>query len=212
MGQDLAGSLSPDEQERASRFRFPVDRQRFVLGRGLLRHLTGRYLGLEPAALLFEYTPYGKPFLRRPIEFNIAHSGEQIVVAFSAEHRVGVDIERTDPTIDVLEIATGFFSAREVAAIQSVRGDQRLRAFFRCWALKEAFLKALGDGLSRPLGDFDVAIGQNESPAVTRVSWDPPAPSHWHLTSIDIDPAYMAAVCVEASDCQVVLRSAAEAY
>lgn len=208
----LEASLSGDERQRAARYRFPEDRQEFVLGRGLLRHLAGRYLALPPNSLRFGYASHGKPYLPAPIEFNIAHSGDRIVIAFGCVgRRLGVDIEKVDSQIEPLEIATGFFSKREVDTLQSLASDERRQAFFRCWVRKEAFLKALGDGLSRPLGDFDVAILEGEPPAVLRVAWDAPAPSRWHIHSLDIAPGYMGALCVEDAGCRIQMRNALEA-
>ncbi|HEX5322497.1 MAG TPA: 4'-phosphopantetheinyl transferase superfamily protein [Capsulimonadaceae bacterium] len=204
--------LSDDERCRADRFHFEKDRTPYVLGRGFLRHIAGLYLGQSPQSLRFQYGEFGKPALEGNLHFNVSHSGERALMAFGRGRRLGVDIEKIDWKIDVLEIATGFFSDREVADLRLLEGRDRQRAFFRCWARKEAFLKGLGDGLSQPLSDFDVSIRDVEPAGLTRVAWDPAAPQRWQIRELDIDPDYMSAVAVEGFGWEPRIRHAREAF
>lgn len=206
----LRGVLSEDERLRADRYKFPRDQHHFILARGLLRHIAALYLGHSASSLEFHYNAYGKPLLDAPLAFNVSHSGERVLLAFGAGFRLGVDIERINPEIDVLELATGFFSESEVHALRSLEGTERQRAFFRCWARKEAFLKGLGDGLSLPLTDFDVTVHLSDPPALKRVKWDHEAVRRWRLQDLDIDPGYMATVAVENEAFEIQLRHASE--
>jgi 4'-phosphopantetheinyl transferase len=203
--------LSDDERHRASRYKFASDRQKFVLARGFLRRVAGLYLGQLPSSLEFQYSPHGKPYLAAPLAFNVSHSGEIALLAFGAGNRLGVDIERIKWDMDVLEIADGFFSESEVLTLRSLEGDERQKAFFRCWARKEAFLKGLGDGLSLPLRDFDVTVLSSDPPKLLRVAWDNEAPSRWRLKDVSIDSGYMATVAMEGKSFEMRLRHAREA-
>src|SRR5438093_1400714 len=91
-------TLAQDELERASRFVFPRDRDRFIAGRGILRAILGRYIYRPPGSIEFAYDPQGKPRLRlnqndQPIRFNVSHSYGLALYAFSCEREIGIDIE-----------------------------------------------------------------------------------------------------------------------
>ena len=167
----LPGYLSPDERERADRFVFARDRDRFVAGRAFLRLLLAQYLGCEPRALRFRYGPNGKPALadeRSDLHFNLAHSGALAVCALARGSELGVDLERLRPIRDAEGVVRSAFSPREVARLESLPETARLRAFYEGWTRKEAFLKALGHGLARPLDSFDVTLGPGEPPRLLR--------------------------------------------
>src|SRR5262245_57154471 len=152
--------LSPEEHQRASRFRFPRDRQRFVTGRAWLRMLLGSYLNLAPQSLSFSYTEHGKPSLNgqyamRNLLFNISHSHQAVLFGLTIGHAIGVDVERVRYDFEVASIAKRFFSSVEQKAFFSFPSTQQHRAFFDCWTRKEAYVKAVGEGLSHPLHQFD---------------------------------------------------------
>jgi 4'-phosphopantetheinyl transferase len=154
--------LAPDELARANRFAFARDRTRFIAARGALRFILAQYSDIAPRWIRFEYGPQGKPALARDnddsIYFNMTHSSEWALVAVSGEAPVGIDIERVQSEIDVMDIASHFFSPAERATLARIREDRRLAAFFKCWTSKEAYIKALGQGLSIPLQEFDVCV------------------------------------------------------
>jgi len=159
----LRETLAPDEKARASRFAFPRDRDHFTAGRGVLRDLLSRYLGQPPAAAVFEYGPRAKPALRSvhsglPLRFNLSHSHGLALYAFTYGREVGIDLEliRTDFGGDAL--AQRYFSKREVAELLALPPGLRPMSFFVCWTQKEAFVKALGEGLQIPLDSFDVPL------------------------------------------------------
>ena len=115
--------LADDERARAARFHFPRDRARFVVGRGLLRALLGRYLAADPAHLRFRYSIHEKPALvGGGPSFNLAHSGATALFAFSPSFEVGVDVELVRPEFEGDRIAERFFSAVEIEALQALRG------------------------------------------------------------------------------------------
>ena len=204
--------LSPDERERADRFAFPELRRRFVVGRGRLRSLLGRYTGVPAAELRFRYGPRGKPALDAPsrpdsVRFNVSDSHELALVAVARGRELGVDVEWTGRAIpDAEQVAERFFSPVERAALRALPPPLRLAAFYACWTRKEAFVKALGDGLALPLDAFDVSLAP-DGPAALLAGRGPAAGlDRWELRALDAGPGYAAALVIEGSGCRVVLR------
>lgn len=162
-------TLSQDEKDRAARFRFAPHRQNYVLGRAILRILIGRYLSIRPAAVTFSYGANGKPALldsSSPIRFNSSHSGNTALYAFTQNGELGVDIEQIRPVEYIEEIADRFFCREEARELRSLPPSQRLTAFFRCWTRKEAYVKAVGGGLSIRLDSFRVTLLPRDRPAL----------------------------------------------
>lgn len=154
--------LSADELERAQRFRFSVDSRRFVIARATLRKILGRYLQTPPELLRFEYTENGKPRLAKPpmdVRFNASRSGERALIACTRGGEVGIDIEWLHRDLEIDELARRFFTVAENEKLQTFPADHRHQAFLRCWTCKEAFVKAVGKGLSLGLDTFDVSVG-----------------------------------------------------
>jgi 4'-phosphopantetheinyl transferase len=151
--------LTTDEL-RAGRFHFSHLRESFVIAHGALRCLLGRYLGLHSGSLRFSYGSKGKPALEAGahIQFNMTHSGSLAAIAITAESQIGLDLEQVRPLSDMQQIAAHFFCSEEAAEIMSLPPSERERAFFRCWTRKEAYIKAIGDGLSAPLDGFRVTV------------------------------------------------------
>jgi 4'-phosphopantetheinyl transferase len=195
----LAEVLSPDERERAARFLADRDRRRFVVGRGVLRTTLGRYTGIAPDALQFRYGTHGKPALAgarwHDLNFNVSHSKDTTLYAVALRRRVGIDIEHVRSDIETDEIATRFFSVREAATLRALPTEQRLRAFFRIWTRKEAFLKGKNDGLSVSLGDFDVSCDEH-----ARLLSSSLGASNWSLRELFANDDQVAAIAVEGTD------------
>ena len=182
-GRDL---LTPDEIARASRFYFEDDRRRFVSCRVALRILLGRYLETSPAEIRFHYEKHGRPEIAFPqdtggLRFNVSDSGDLALIAIGAGRAIGVDLEKIRHLPDLLELARGFFSAREVAAILAVSEDKRHDAFFACWTRKEAFLKATGMGLMYPLSAFSVSVDPDGPAELLEVGEDGNAAGQWSI-------------------------------
>ena len=206
---DLLGqALASDERARAERFHFERDRRRFIAARGQLRMILSRYTGVHPRALVFAYGARGKPSLKEAPDatwprFNLTHSGELALVAVAQDRNVGVDVEEIHSIHALERIAQQFFSPRENAQLLAVPKARRLEAFFRCWTLKEAYLKATGDGLWRPTDTFDVALHQlRESKRLQKsrllsVADDSQEASRWSLITLAPEPGYVGALAVE---------------
>ncbi|MGH9558287.1 MAG: 4'-phosphopantetheinyl transferase family protein [Bryobacteraceae bacterium] len=165
----LKPTLSADERDRASRFRFDPDREAFIAVRGSLRLLLARYLGRSAAGIVFEYGPRGKPHCpnQADIAFNLSSSGGIALFAFARGCEPGIDLERVRAIPELLDVAKRFFSPGEVAELAALPEDRRERVFFHCWTRQEARVKATGEGLATPedggcpwnLCNFDPAGG-----------------------------------------------------
>jgi len=197
--------LSPDERERAARFRFDVHRRRYVVGRGALRRLLGRELGLPPEAVAFDYGPRGKPFLaarhaRPDLQFNLSNSEDLALVGFLHGREVGVDVEFLKPMPDAEEIGERFFSIPEREVLKRVSRAEKEIAFFNAWTRKEAYLKAVGEGLAVALDSFDVTLAPGEPARMLALNGDPAAAERWFYLHLDPEPRYVGAVAIELAE------------
>lgn len=156
--------LSEEELIRTNRFRFETDRRTHIVSRGLLKRLLGVYLNIDPPLVRIAYNAFGKPSLTRGIRnrqlhFNLAHSGEFVLFGFTQHQELGVDLELLRASDGYMRsIANRFFAADERAMLNSVRKPELSRAFFRIWTRKEAYVKAIGQGVSYPFETFDVTF------------------------------------------------------
>jgi len=195
------GILSSDEAKRAARFLFDKDRRRFVLCRSTLRVLLGRYLNAGPESLQFRYNPFGKPELagphNLPLRFNVSHSESWALIAVTVQHRIGVDLERLRPIENIDSLARLCLSDHELTEYRGLPTDQRSLAFFQAWTRKEAFFKACGAGLSRPLHDCEVTFVPGEPARLLRVADDETPAAGWSLTALEPAAGYVGAVAVD---------------
>lgn len=194
--------LSPDEQTRAARFHFARDRRRFASTRAVLRTLLSAYLGSEPQKVTFAYAGRGKPSLKsqnsaESMEFNVSHSADVALLAFARGRRLGVDVEQIRDNLDPLAIARRYFSAPEQSQLAALAPDERYAGFFRCWTRKEAYIKALGDGLSLPLDSFDVSLKARDQNALLGCRIDGTDITMWRLEDIEVGKGYASALCVQ---------------
>lgn len=206
--QDVRDVLSGDELDRAGRFHFERDRDRFAVGRATLRHLLAGYVGRVAGEIRFSYSPYGKPRLsgRNLISFNVSHSADRAVFAIAPGVPVGVDIEVLDSKQSDELVARQFFSRREVGEFLALPAEARPRTFLTCWTRKEAYIKARGEGLSLPLQDFDVSLTPGVAPALRRTAWSATEPAEWLLFDLTAAcPGCVAALAVQSDAADVHL-------
>jgi len=175
----LITTLSPDERTRAAQFRGARLRDRFVAAHAALRAVLARHVGRDPRDLTFVEESRGKLRLAGDeVRFNLSRSSDLAVVAVTRDHDVGVDLERVRLDIPALSVADGFFAPEERRRLRDVAGGPRARAFFDLWTRKEAYLKAVGAGITDGLADcpradcavlpFQVAPGYAAAVAVRR--------------------------------------------
>ncbi|MCB9422359.1 MAG: 4'-phosphopantetheinyl transferase superfamily protein [Ardenticatenaceae bacterium] len=196
--------LAADEQARANRFHFARDKNRYVVARAVLRLLIGRYLSRPPEQISFTYSEYDKPSIPgQRLQFNVSHSGGLALIAFCLDAEVGIDVEQKRPLIDADQIAERFFSAAEVAVFKSLPQEQRVEAFFNCWTRKEAYIKAIGEGLSCPLDVFDVTLAPGEPAWLLRIRGSEAAAAEWSLFSLEPAEGFGAAVAIPGRNWQL---------
>lgn len=203
----LEKTISASEQKRAARFHFWKHRRRFVAGRGILRVLLGQYLGQPPSEIVFSYSKYQKPFIiEKNLEFNLSHSGGCALYAFCLASAVGVDLEKIRPITDAEGIARRFFSPSEYERFVILPNTTKHQAFFSCWTRKEAFIKALGEGLSYPLADFDVSFADGQPVRLNSIRGSEEAARDWTLKSLSPLEGFAAALAVQGQGWTVIQR------
>jgi 4'-phosphopantetheinyl transferase len=188
----VPGRLSAAERERAGRFLFDRDRTLFIHHHAALRAILSGYTEVVPEKLPLAVEEKGKPVLEPPLNewrFNLSHSGSAALVAVARGRQVGVDIERIRPRAAAGAIARRFFAAAECEALGALPEAAREAAFFSCWARKEAFIKGIGEGLSRGLGSFAVGVDPAD-PGPWRVEG-------WTVLALPAPPGYAGALAVE---------------
>lgn len=195
----LSHLLSHDEIDRADRFLFPQDRRRFIVRRAALRQIIADEIAAPAEHLRFAADPeFGRPFLAQPggsgLAFSSSHSQDLALIGVGASGRFGVDIERVRPINDFTDVALRFFASDEAAAIGNADDGGALDRFYRTWVLKEAFVKALGQGLSHPLDSFSVAIDDAPPRLLSAAIADVEA---WHFRLFEPAPGWIAAIAVE---------------
>jgi 4'-phosphopantetheinyl transferase len=199
---DLEVTLSGTERDRARRFHFTKHRLAYVFAHAVLRDILSHYLHFCPPDIRFCENLFGKPSLVQTgsggtLEFNLSHAGSLVLVALSGGRRIGVDVEEIRAVDDFSVIAESHFTPPECAFIFGHGPADREPAFFRCWTRKEAYIKAVGKGLSIALNSFDTLIASGQSGRRIAGGPDRPDVANWWLADLDVPNNYMAAVAVE---------------
>ena len=193
--------LSEEERERADRLHFIHHQRRFVLSHGVLRWLLGHYLKLPPESIKYSYGLKGKPHsadAKHRVDFNMSHSGSLAVYAFTSSEQmgvdIGVDVEQVRPVPDMNDLAARFFSREEVADLAALDESHRREGFFNCWTRKEAYIKAIGDGLSVPLDAFSVSLRPGVPAQLLSIDGEESARSKWILHHFVPEAGYVGAL------------------
>ena len=184
-------TLADGERSRSARFRFDRDRRRYIASHGVLRELLGRYLGTHPGRLGFVENEFGKPELHpefgRRFRFNLSHSADRAAIAV-AHAEVGVDVERVRSMPDLAEVARFHLPAADVERLNRLPDRLRTRAFFLCWAAREAHAKARGEGIATPAAAF------------------PAPPEQWSLHALRPPPGHVGALVIRGRGWRLVER------
>jgi len=193
--------LSAPELKRAAAFHFEVHRRRFTIGRGLLRLILSRYLGLQPELVEFAYGPQGKPELSAGVHsnglrFNLAHAEDLAIVAITRLGSVGVDLEKIAPLKDADDLVGRFFSAGENARFQQLSTEQKAPAFFNLWTRKEAWLKATGEGIGHSLHLVEVSFLPGEPARLLSVPKHLSQGARWSLYELKPAAHFTAALAI----------------
>ena len=191
----MSAWLSPTEHARAARFGRESLRRRYIIGRGCLRWVLGRTLGMSAAAVPIVRGERGRPKLDGidGIDFNISHTEDAALIGIAHGMRIGVDIERADREVNADGLARKFLAPAEQATLAPLAADERRARFLRYWTCKEAMSKATGDGLAAPFREMELGLDRG----IVLLNGDPPYdPEHWQLHGIDISGGFVATVAV----------------
>ncbi len=203
-------TLSLDELARAERFYFDRDRRRYIVARGQLRQLLAGYLDMTPAEIHFRYAAQGKPALAgdADVQFNVSHAQDVALIGFCRGAALGVDVEWIRPLSDMDAVAHRSFSAIEYADYLTMPPDRKPICFFNCWTRKEAFIKAVGEGLSYPLRAFAVTLLPGQPVRFRQIKGDTAAAAEWTLQSFQPAAGYVGALALKGTNWQVSLYAA----
>lgn len=190
--------LSEDEHQRADGLKFTKDKYAFVISRGILRCLLGRYLKEDPHQIDILYGLWGKPCLssKYSLRFNLSHSKDYALYAFTVYDEVGIDLEHIDPSLEVEELAQTILSSQEKSYWEKIDPEDKSSAFFKLWVYKEASLKASGRGWLSHQQELLLPILENISQASC------PHIENNNITSphyFEVIPGYASAFYVERS-------------
>jgi 4'-phosphopantetheinyl transferase len=198
-------ALSPDETERADRFRFHTHRNRYIFARAALRSILGRYLDAAPPSIDFAYSSFGKPYLTTAngLSFNVSHSEDLALIAVGAPNQLGVDVERVRADRELSKLARRYFSIEEADIVLALGPEELVEAFYRCWSRKEAFIKAVGDGLSHALDRFAVTVRAGEAARLVHIDGNIEEAARWSLFEINPERGFAGAVAFDRTNCEI---------
>jgi 4'-phosphopantetheinyl transferase len=207
----LMAVLSEDERARAGRFHYAKDRSHFIAGRAILRTLLGRYLLLSPNEVLFTYSQHGRPDLDKRVntiglQFNLSHSEELAIFAFTRGRKLGIDLEYQRWLSDLSELAASCLSQNEFEIWSNLPTSQQQGAFYLLWTQKEAFLKAEGEGLSQPLESIELAFEQDTAATLENIRDCSIGECKWSATTFVPAPGYLASLFVSGEGWQLTCR------
>ncbi len=205
--------LSPDERTRKAAFHFAADRAHFAAAHGRMRELLAGYLGGDPSAIRFATGSHGKPHLAGSsgtgdLRFSLSHSHGRALLAVTRGVEIGVDLERIRPEVDAAGIVASQFSPAERVAWQALPEARRQTAFFHAWVCKEAYVKALGEGLSREPARYTVELDPDAAGRLLADEIAPAAAATWRIERLLAPTGYTAAIAYPGPGRSIELRPA----
>jgi 4'-phosphopantetheinyl transferase len=194
--------LTPEERERQQRFHFQRDRRQYFVARVLSRTMISQFSGCSPGEITFIRNKYGKPEIAEPaglpFRFNLSHTSGMVVCAVARDDAIGVDVEALDRNVATDSVARRNFASAEFDALKRQSSDRRTAYFFQLWTLKEAYIKARGQGLSIPLKDFSFEIPSDGRPQISFAEGFSDDPASWQFAQKNLKGRYLAAVALNA--------------
>ena len=190
--------LNQEECVRADRFHFQQDGEYFIIARALLRRILAFHLEIKPEHVQFMQNTHGKPLLKNNrLHFNLTHSGDVALIAISSGRPLGIDIEKISREVEYLELGERFFAIEEIEQLRLANNKQEQAViFFNLWTRKEAFIKAIGLGLSFSLSKFAVTGLPHTKPKFIRIDDEDFAKQDWQLHSFIPLEGYIAALAM----------------
>lgn len=205
----FSNRLAPEEINRAHRFRSEPDRRRYILRRAALKLILAKYLGVGSGEIRYVAGHYDKPSLVWPLRnsglhFSLSHSADHSLIAVSYDNEIGIDIEKVSAFPDLPEVAVSILSNTERSIFNGLDESDKLKAFFRIWTQKEAYLKGRGLGLNQAPSSIDVTVPPAQEACLIQDRSAPEAAGAWSLRAWDYIPDYTAALAVHGCDSPVI--------
>lgn len=194
--QTFAGLLSDDERRRAAGFATRRLADESVIQRATLRSVLAAYLDQAPAEIAIVAEAQGKPVLAQRgsnLAFNLSHSGDWLLIGVARKRHIGVDIQIERANTRCLDLARRFFAEDEAQMLAVLPPDEQTRRFFALWTLKEAYLKATGEGISGGLHRVRITLNERGEAQLA----DADARDQWQLRRLDVCDNYAAAMAIE---------------
>jgi len=192
--------LSTQESTRYRRFHFPADSHRYLIAHALLRNTLSKYTDLPPAGWTFTQGTHGRPEISNPevpaIRFNLTHTKGLVGCVVTLENDCGIDAEALSSRHDLSGVAERMFSVDEFRELKQLKGSLQLDDFFARWTLREAYVKALGIGISHPTHKLSFTIGRDDSIQVAFRSELKDNAEHWQFQLLRPTPEHIAAIAV----------------
>jgi len=205
----LKGVLNDEEITKASRFVFDKDRERYIVKHGLLRKIIGEYYLINNAEnIKFQRNAFGKPYLncdgkQESLYFNATASKDYALYAFSRIYEIGIDIEFMRNIDETDEIFANNFSKSENIIFKKLEKGERQKAFFYCWTIKEAFVKAIGKGLYFPLQNFDITFKEGERAKIVGIEGDKKKGEEWTISKLFPVEGYVGAIAIKKKEIRI---------
>lgn len=159
--------------------------------------MLGQYFGTRPNAVPICIAEHGKPFVQHPLQFSVTHSGDVIAYAFCLGTKVGIDVERIDPAIDMSHLAERIFSDPELHLFRKLDHREKVGVLFATWTRKEALLKALGKGLTKSMSEIELPVQLVSQPQVRLVLSQPNRLMQHLVADVSLWQGYAAALATE---------------
>ena len=210
-------TLNSTERAHWRKLHFEKHQLRYVFSHGVLRNILAGYAGVSPNTIHFSVNRFGKPFIDMPevdprISFNMSHADDLTIVAVTLAQAVGVDVESVRPIPELDNIARDYFSDAERALLQSSPAGLKEQAFCLCWTRKEAYVKAVGKGLSIPLNSFDTSMHPVTKGRSLNSTEHAPQIEGWWLSDLTLPFGYVGALVVEGAEPKINYRNWNQIY
>jgi 4'-phosphopantetheinyl transferase len=200
--QRFAEVLSDDERERMQRLRLPRHRHDYLVSHALVRAALSRCADVAPGAWTFRANRHGRPEIGGPVaaaalRFNLSHTDGLVACAVTLGAAVGVDVENSQRPLRLMAVAKRFFHAAEAEDLGALPAERRAVRFFTYWTLKEAYVKARGEGLSLPLQRIRFHLAGAGDPSVSFGEDLRDDPRRWRFVLLRPSTRHVLALAVE---------------
>jgi 4'-phosphopantetheinyl transferase len=204
--------LSSEEKKRSQKFRFEKDINGYIFKQGVLRKILGNYIKIPPNEIIITLNEFGKPKISNApsnhhIDFNISSSNSLVALAFAFSRNLGIDLEYLNLELNIYDILPLLFTHQEAQRFEIVENTDHLSHVLQLWTLKEAYVKAIGVGLHKPLKDISFVLNSNSKPYL---EWE----LHnndilkWNIKLLEfLENDYVGALIYDGPDAQIIYNN-----